>query len=160
MTVEAPPAVVAPPSPPDSSKDWTSVLVLAGGSADSGEKRPIIVAEVRADDGQLAKAVYPAGADIYFRSGVDGADFKSGVVVTLGVDIDQGTLHGFSSVMSLVHVGPAHPAYAAANLAFLHGAEAIEVRGLSPYWKDRLQPWFDEVPSDKAFPAAVSITLT
>lgn len=150
---EAPAPVPAAPV-----KDWTRALVVAGGAIPKGESRPTVVTEVRDDDGSLVKQTYPTGADVYLRFDPD-ADLNP-KQITMGVQAEQGMLGGFSSVERILHVGPAHPAYAGANLAFINGASEIEVTGLSPLWKERLQPWFDGIATDPRFPATVKITLT
>src|SRR5882762_2375832 len=75
----------------EGGKDWSKALVIAGGPGpDAGEKRPVIVCEVRDDEGALGKAAsYPTGADLYVRSGPtdDSATFAAkATVVTLGID--------------------------------------------------------------------------
>lgn len=168
---QSPPAPPAPEPPPTADlpevdaggdgKDWSKVLVLAGGGGmPRGETRPVIVAEVRGDDGAKAadNQAYPKNADIYFRMDPD-AQVGDGQL-TLGVDVEQGLLGGLSPVPGYVHVGPAHPAYAAVNLATLKGATEVEVRGLSDFWKERLQPWFDGIAGDVRAPSDVVITLT
>lgn len=170
VAAEAPLAAPAPAEdPPVVEAKWRKALVWAGGKLPSAsEKRGVVVTEVRNDDGGLAKdARYPQSGDIYFRMGPDTedaplADFgaKTDGCLTLGENVQQGLLPGMSYSPSHVHVGPAHPAYAGVNLAVLQGAEEVEVQGLSPFWKARLQDWFDKVATDPWYPSPVKITLT
>lgn len=147
----------------DTPVDWTNALIICGaGTVDP--MRPTIVAESRADDGSLATPTYPTGAALYLASGIgaDSATFPGGsTVLALGRDLEQGLFSGFSSVPGIVHVGPAHPVYAAANVAWQNGATAIEIKGLSAYWKPVVQAWIDQLPTDDVAPASnVTITLT
>lgn len=92
---------------------------------------------------------YPKG-DIYFRMDPD-IDFghKEGEVVTLGVEVRQEAFKGFTRLPGHVNVGPAHPAFAAANYAYLLGAREIEVHGLDDEEKGKLAIWFgDGLPED------------
>lgn len=171
FTDDTTPAAPAPEAAPESpaveaapvvetGKDWTRALVLAGGGMlPRGETRPVVVAEVRGDDGALLSAQsYPKGADLYVR--FDPAAPVGDAALTLGRDLEQGLLSGLSVIPGVVHVGPAHPAYAAVNLATLAGAAEVEVAGLSALWKERLAPWFDRIATDPRFPSDVKITLT
>lgn len=150
---------VAAPAP----SKWAKALVVAGGGAiPAGEKRGVVVCEVRADDGSDAQGIrYPQGADLYFRM-TPATDFgpKSAGALTLGANVEQGLLQGFSVIPGIVNIGPAHPAYAAANLAALQGATEVEIQGLSALWKSRLQPWFDRLQTVPRGASTVSIKLT
>lgn len=142
------------------SNPWAELgaLVVANGLIPAGNKRPVIVCETRTDAGLLDEArKYPAGAALYYRT-PDGADFgKLGPVVELGKDVQQGLTAGFSDHPSLVNVGPASPVYAAANLAFIRGATAIEIVGLSDAQKAHLRPWFDIVEKGGPMQGAAGI---
>lgn len=161
----------------EDGKKWDKVLVVAGGSIPSGEKRPVIVCETRDDKGGHHDHEYPKGGDLYLKihgpaatdskgneieGKFDEPDFgpNEAAALVVGRNIEQGLLWGFSGIQGVVHVGPGHPAYAAANLAYLQGAKEIEIVGLSPYWKAKLQPWFNALPTDKRAPADVKITLS
>lgn len=153
----------APASPlADGAKDWTSALVIVGpGQPAKTEKRPVVVCELRDDDGLLVEpTVYVDSADLYYRTHPE-IDFGqvNGPVVTLGIDVLQLSLWGMTGDPRFACVGPAHPAYGAANCAYSRGAKAIEIRGLSDKQKAQLAPWFAKVKTDPRLPADVEITL-
>lgn len=167
--VEAPTPVEPLPDPSDVEPKWRKALVWAGGKlVSANEKRGVVVVEVRTDDGQLAEDTrYPQSGDIYFRMGPDTedaplADFggKTEGCLTLGENVQQGLLHGLGMSPGWVHVGPAHPAYAGLNLAVQQGASEVEIQGLTPFWKARLQPWIDRIATDVWYPHPVKVTLT
>lgn len=164
---EAPPEAVEeeilPPAPapdPDAEKNWKKVLIVASGSVPSNEKRPVIIAEERTDEGEHADRTYQKGADLYV--GIeDSATFPEGVKMErVGREVAQGGFGGLSRIASELHVGPCHPVYAAINSAYLRGAEEVEVKGLSSHWKERLQPWIDGILEDSFAPAEIKVTLT
>ena len=153
----AAPAVTEPKTPvaSDSPKDWSSVLVIAGGPIPAGEKRPVIVCETRGDDGADVVTTYPKGADVYV--GHVGTDFgANSPVLRLGTDLDQSGNWGLSAMPGSVHVGPSHPAYAGLNVATLRKPadmttpQAVEIKGLSAIWKERLRPWIDAIATAPA----------
>lgn len=152
-----------PAAPAPAPSKWAKALVVAGGgSIPTGEKRGVVVCEVRADDGSDAQGIrYPQGGDLYLRI-TPSTDFgaKSAGALTLGDNLEQGFPQGFSTTAGVVHIGPAHPAYAAANLAALQGATEVEIQGLSAFWKARLQPWFDSLPKVPRGASTVTIKLT
>lgn len=115
---------------------------------------------VRVSDRKLKKQGYPAGAQTYLRYDPEVAFPKDAAeVMTMGVDVQQHNFAGFTKQLGLLNVGPAHPAYAAANLAYQRGATHIRIVGLSAYEKERLQPYFDGLATDPAGPAQVAVTL-
>lgn len=171
------PAAV-PPTPvveaADGKKRW---LVVAGGNIPAGDTRPVIVVEHRGpakvtkaanegepdvvEAGETKLSGYPTKADYYLRISPE-VEFKGdGPVVTVGQTVIQNGTWGFSGINGGLHVGPAHPAYAAANLAWQKGATDIEIVGLSAAEKEHLAPWFNAVPQHPKFPAPdVKIRLT
>lgn len=156
----------------DSGKKWDKTLIIAGGGRlGANEKRAVIVTEARiytlydtldeaakdgihATDGstmavkkvELKLDGYATKADLYYRTDPDVQFGGDAPVLTLGVNVEQGLFWGFSPEPRWVHVGPAHPAYAAANLAWQRGAKEIEIVGLSDFEKSKLQPYFDALP--------------
>jgi hypothetical protein len=199
--VEATPVEAALAAPRDEVADvveaerkkWRKTLVVCGGRIPTDESRKVIVVESRTlpktqIDGTLAldaggkpvepggykKTGYPTKGDLYYRTEPD-VEFPEGSqVLTLGVDVIQGTFWGFCPDMPVVNVGPCHPAYAAANLAFQRGAEEIEIIGLQADEKAKLLPYFNALAeggpppritevglgADVRAPADVKITLT
>lgn len=151
---EAAPETVAEAAP--DAPAGVSALVVCDGKVPAKDGRLILVAEVRGDDGSDVKTAYGAGAGYYVR----GSDVDMGCpperLMTLGVNLQQYGFAGFSPSSQAVNVGPAHPAYAAANFAYNLGARTIEIKGLSEAWKARLQPFLDAI--DPAFGVAVSLT--
>lgn len=174
-TVEAQPAAAAAqaapapaPAPAPSltapvEKSWSEVVVLANGSIGPKEGRPVIVVETRGDDGKLVDGrAYPTTGDLYYRTDPD-VDFgidPAKPLLTLGVNLGQHGFKGFATKKNGVHVGPASPIYAAANLAFQRGATTIDVVGLTAAQKDQLAPWFDELSSDPSLPQGLKVNLT
>lgn len=164
--------VVAEVTVLDPNNNWAKhgALLVVDGSIPANNKRPVIVVETRTDGGLLdTKRVYPKGADVYFGNEADFGDNKP--VVALGRDIAQGLTAGFSNHPHFINVGPASPVYAAANLAYIHGARVIEIIGLTDKQKAQLAPWFEEATrggdtqsahggSHYIEPNSVKITLT
>lgn len=153
----------APASPlADGAKDWSSAIVIVGpGQVAQKEKRPVIVCELRDDAGKLVEpTVYIADADLYYRTD-PAIDFGevNGPIVTLGQDVLQLGMWGMTGDPRYVCVGPASPAYGAANLAYARGAKAVEIRGLTAAQKAQLEPWFAKVKTDPRVPADIEITL-
>lgn len=142
--------------PPVPAPSALRAVVVVGPRALPGDGRYSVVCEGRPDFVAITSG-YGAGASLYFRTD-DSVEFPEGApVVTLGVDVEQGQVRDFSSQPGVVNFACAHPAFAAANLAFLAGAREIEVVGLTDAEKVRLAPSFDELP-DRGFPVVVSLT--
>jgi hypothetical protein len=131
-------------------------VVIVGVGALPRDGRLTIVCESR-PGGQPTTSGYAAGADLYFRTDDSVVFPKKARVVTFGVDATQGPARDFSSQAGVLNFAGAHPAYAAANLAFQNGATEIEVVGLTDAEKQNLRPSFDELP-DRGFPVSVSLT--
>lgn len=153
------------------AKKWQSVLIVADGDVPPNARRAVIVIQSskRADPASSPKGepdfgthrkptqapvvetAYPKGADVYFA--VDPVDFGEGREPVVGVGMGRGVVQagfpGFAERLGQVHVGPSHPAFAAANYAYTRGARKIEIVGLSPEEVEVLRPWFGEV-ADKA----------
>lgn len=146
-----------------------AVIVMKGVDLPSADLR--VVVEARTYSGgtsdedpvkvEVKKSHYPKGADIYFRYDPE-VSFPADAaeVVTMGVDVHQGGMAGFTKQPGYLNVGPAHPAYAAANLAYQRGATVIEIVGLTDAEKERLQPYFDGLANHPAEPAQVAVSLT
>lgn len=186
VTEQIAPVTETPVVDEDVAKRWKKTLIVVGNHRiPSGNKRPVIVVESREfkldDKGQVTGTTlktdgYPAGADLYYRTDPEvkfPADAE-GKTITLGVDVEQGLIWGFSPHPHYVHTGPFYPSYSAANLAYLRGAEDIEIVGLSEHEKEKLKPFIEGLkdggpqprPLKEGFgpdvrcPADVKITLT
>lgn len=174
-------ALAAAVDTPEASerKRWKKALIIVGNHRiPADNKRPVIIVESRTfkiEDGnvtgtELKTSGYPAGGDLYFRTTEEVEFPKDAKVLTLGDNVQQGLLWGFSPDPRWVNVGPAYPAYAAANIAWQRGAEEIEIIGLSDHEKERLAPFIAALPAggpapvdgapDVRTPADVEITLT
>lgn len=138
-------------------------VVVAGGSTLPKADLVIVVEARTVEAGEVVvkKDGYPKGADIYLRYEAS-TKFPAGKaeVFTMGLDLQQLNFGGFTRQEGYVNVGPAHPAFAAANLAYQRGATDIEIVGLSDAEKARLQPYLDALPHDAAAPAQVTVRLT
>jgi hypothetical protein len=162
----APATAVAAPAPTQEPDDGPAkALVIVGNHQfERAGKRFVVVTEQRTveKDGTVTVKTdgYPAGADLYYRTD-DSVTFpKDAKVVTLGVDVMQGHFAGFAQNENYVNVGPASPAFAAANLAAQNGAKKIEIIGLTDAEKERLQPYFDTLSKDPVNPSDAAVTLT
>lgn len=133
----------------------TIVIVTEGRTYERNAKDEIVGAKVKTDG-------YPTEADLYFRT-EPGVSFPHSVeatrIITLGDNVLQGNFWGFTPNPQFVHVGPAHPAYAAANLAWQRGADKITIVGLEKHEQERLQPYFDGLATDIIAPAP-GVTVT
>lgn len=109
----------------------------------------------------IKKSHYPSGGHVYLRF-EDDVQFPADApeVLTLGKNVEQLYMRGFTRAIGYLNVGPAHPAFAAANLAYQRGATEIEIVGLGDAEKEKLQPWFDELPKTPAEPALVAVSFT
>lgn len=149
----------------------TKAVVIVGNHRFPSDRSDtlVIVTEERkitmSDDGEAVKDVqlktsgYPSGADLYYRTDAAVEFPHNAQVLTLGVDVQQGMLWGFSPDVAWVHVGPASPAYAAANLAWQRGATEIEIIGLDDREKAQLQAFIDRLPTDTVAPSSAKVTL-
>lgn len=154
------PAVKTPAAAPAAAPAepaGVTALIVCDGKVPAGDKRLIVVAEVRGDDGSPVVVTYDAGGAYYVRT-TETLDMGCPPerLMTLGQNLQQFAFSGFSPSMEAVNVGPAHPAYAAANFAYNLGAKTIEVHGLSDAWKARFKPFLDKISPD--FEANVSLT--
>lgn len=144
----------------------TKALVVVGNhKIPKDGKTFVVVVEERkpAADGEervVKLDGYPSNADLYYRTD-PAVTFPGNAkeVLTLGVDVFQGGLWGFSKRAPFVHVGPAHPAFAGANLAFQRGATEISIVGLTDSEKEHLKTFFDALPADTFAPAQVTVSL-
>lgn len=123
----------------------------------------VIVAEGRvyAEDGSSVAVAggYAKGADLYLAIS-EGVSFPAkSKALRVGHDVKQHELWGFTLVTGFVNVGPAHPAYAAANLAYQRGFTAIDIHGLTAGEKERLAPWFDALATHAVEPAQVAVSF-
>lgn len=102
------------------------------------------------------KATYPKKADIYFgyanvadSNGAEAArifpDAGEGEVILMGDNVRQASHTGLTRKSGFLSVGPAHPVYAAVNLAWQRGARDVKVVGLRDDEREKLRPWFDEI---------------
>lgn len=135
-------------------KDWTKVLVVAGGSIPSGEKRPVIVVERQTpptvddkgavtEEAKIKRDGYPTKGDIYIRSDLDTKmPDDAAEVLTFGVNLGIGGNGGFNSARGLVNYGPVSPTYAAVNVAIQRGAKQVEISGATKAEQERLDVWF------------------
>lgn len=164
---EAAPEPAPSPLTPEPVDKKTAVIVMGGTTVPAADIR--IVVESRkyidaTDDApasvEVKKSHYPTGADIYLRYDPEVQFPKDAKVVTMGVDVQQLNFSGFTRQIGLVNVGPAHPAFAAANLAYQEGATDITIVGLTEAEKERLQPFFDGLATHSVDPAQVTVSLT
>lgn len=162
------PEIIDSPVVPEPTVRQKAVVVAGGTNLPDA---PIqIVVEGRKftvdDDGKITgaetkKSHYPTGAQTYLRYDPEVTFPKDAAeVLTMGVDVFQHNFAGFTRQRGHLNVGPAHPAYAAANLAYQRGATDIEIVGLSDHEKERLQPYFDRLATDPAEPAQVTVTFS
>lgn len=145
-------AAAAEPEAPavDEGKHWAKTLIVVGkGPIPAGNKRAVIVVEARSYDEDLKPTLmtsgYPDGADLYYRTDPEVKFPAKANILTLGQNVKQATFWGFCPQMSHLNVGPASPAYGAANRAWQEGAKEIEITGLSTREKEQLKPWFDKL---------------
>ena len=149
-----------------SSDDWADVLIVANAPERMPAKkdRKVIVAEVRsqpdengAGAGQdVEGASYPKSADAYVgwaTRAVDGEEERvfgevNGPVLLVGKTLKQFGIGGLSRQHGYVSVGPAHPVYAAVNLAHLQGAKKVEISGLTDHDKQILGPSLDRIAGE------------
>lgn len=162
--------VVAPVLAPEPS-DRRTAAIIAGGTA--VPKADIIIVVERAtfkrpegsEPDAVAKRVatkqgYPAGAQTYLRYDPEVNFPADAEVLTMGVDVQQGSLYGFTRRIGELNVGPASPVYAAANLAYQRGATHIEIVGASDAEKERLQHYFDRLSDYPVDPAQVTVSFS
>lgn len=157
------PAPPIDPNPPAKK----AVIVAAGMNIPSAALTIVVEARKYSGDGteespitvDVKKTGYPAGADYYLRYDEDVNFPKDAKVITMGVDVQQLNFSGFTRLPGQLNVGPAHPAYAAANLAYQLGATTIEIVGLTDAEKEKLQPYIDGLPTHAVEPAQVAVSL-
>lgn len=153
------------PAPEVKAGDWSNTVIIANGRgpADTGRRR-VIVTEHRGAPkfnakgdvtapGELKITGYPKDADIFYRTDASVQFPEDGAVFTLGDNLVNKGVGGFSA--RGVRVGPGDPAYAGVNLAIQRGAKKIEVFGLTKEEQARLQPWFDS----PKMPEGVEVTF-
>lgn len=144
-------------------------VIVAGGSVVPKADISIVV-EARTygkpdADGAISISVkldkYPSGADTYLRYD-PAVTFPTDApeILTMGENIQQNNFWGFTMQPGHLNVGPAHPAYAGANLAAQRGAIDIEIIGLTDAEKEKLRPFFDELSTNAVEPAQVTVSLT
>lgn len=158
--------IIDSPVTPEPDARKTAVIV-AGGSTIPKAAISIVVQSQRYstdEEGntsvEVKKSHYPAGADVYLRYDPEVQFPKDAEVLTIGDNVQQGNFWGFTRQRGALNVGPAHPAYAGANLAYQMGATHIEIVGLTEAEKERLQVYFDRLPQDPVEPAQVAVSLT
>lgn len=152
--------------------DWDKVLIVANApnSIQNRNGRKVIVVERRTQpdhkDGAGrfdAEAKYPTAADAYLgyadansSSEIDRVfpDAQGKPVFLVGHNIRQFSLGGVSRNQGYLSVGPAHPVYAAVNLALQQAPERkageeptqqVEITGLTDYDRSILGPWLDKI---------------
>lgn len=168
IEVEAAPEIIPSAVTPEPEAKKTAVVVVSGMTIPEADIR--IVVESRkysgSSDGQpltseVKKSHYPKGADLYVRYDPE-VTFPADAaeVLTIGDNVLQHNFWGFTRQVGSVNVGPAHAAFAAANLAYQRGATHIEIIGLDSAEKERLQPFFDRLSTDPVEPAKVAVSLT
>lgn len=157
---DLPTAAVSEPRP--TGKPELGAVVIVGDHPLPKDGRFTIVVEGRVYGDGASKPKtdgYPAGADLYYRTDPAVRFPPKSNVVTLGVDVRQGHFWGFTLNREYLNVGPAHPAFGGANLAYQHRAKAIEIIGLNDAEKALIQPYIDALPTDVIAPATVPVTL-
>lgn len=172
--------VAALPAAEIEGKDWSkgALIIVGKHPIAKDEKRPIIVVEEWSDptidesghtpageEGRVKADDYPTRGDLYVRTTEDVTFPDKAPVVMIGGtgpnDVQQLAPWGFSPDPRWVCVGPGHPWFAAANIAWQRGARDIEIVGLTDLQKERLQPFIDDLPVNKIVPAAdVKITVS
>lgn len=170
-TAKTAPAAIPAPAATQPAKDAKPKAVIVASGTTVPKADLTIVTEARtyhrSEDPTVPLQVdvqesgYPSGADIYLRTDprvTFPADAKE--VLTLGDNLQQANFWGFSTSQGYVNVGPAHPAYMAANLAFQRGFTVIEIVGLTDAEKERLGPAFAELPTHPIEPAPVSVSFS
>lgn len=119
---------------------------------DAGEDAPLVrVAK---------KSNYHAGADVYLRYDPE-VKFPADAaeVLTMGQTVQQAGFAHFNRTIGFLNVGPAHPAFAGANLAWQRGATDIVIVGLSDAEKEQLRPYFDALSNHAAEPIQVAVSF-
>jgi hypothetical protein len=178
--VDANDALDVPVSEADGAKRW---VIVAGGTIPSGLSKSVavIVCEhwddpVLAEKGEalladenvdsvLKVSGYPTKGDLYFRTDPS-VEFNpanpAAPILTLGDNVMQTGTWGFDKRTGGVHVGPAHPAFAAANIAVQRGATEIEIVGLTKRQASLLAPFFDKLPEHprERYQSDVKITVS
>lgn len=156
--------------------DWTKgAVIIAGGAGVTlakTDKRVVIVVESYGDpkEGEQAERKvtgYPKG-DVYLRFDEETVFPDNAPALTIGADFRQGGFWGFSPSELFLNTGPSHPAYAAANLAWLRGATDIEIHGLTKFQKERMEPFLKDLkdrakepaPESATAPAAPDVSIT
>lgn len=135
----------------EAKNEWARVLIVAGAPdrMPAKDDRKVIVVELPGEAG--LGAIYPKTADAYLGyAREEGADpvfpFETAAPIYLmGGNVRQQGFRGMSKVSGYLAVGPAHPVYAALNLALQQGATDVKIVGLSDAEKVTLRPWFEEV---------------
>lgn len=161
------PAVEEPTA--GAAKKAGKAIVVAGGPIPKGydfvvvvEGRTYGLAKEAGEPASITvkKGDYPAGADAYLRyeRGVTFPD-DAKAVLTMGENVLQNNFGGFTRAAGHLNVGPAHPAYAGANLAYQHGFTTIDITGLTDVEKARLRTFFDGLATHPAEPAQVTVSL-
>jgi len=165
------PGVVTTPIPPedgqtteDAQSAWSKVTIVANRkglpSGDLG-KTIVIQAFDAPKEGEAAQpsdTTYPAKADAYLgyapsplpadgntAAAVFGPAAENAQVFLLGDNVRQGGFRDLATQPGFLNVGPAHPAYAAVNLAFQMGARDVRIVGLREDEVERLRPWLEPV---------------
>lgn len=146
--------------------DWTDVLIVANGADRMPPKkdRKVIVVEARSQPDEAGQgggafvpdAVYPKTADAYLgwaqvdETGAERQIFPdvSAPVFIVGKNLIQFGLGGLSRKAGYVSVGPAHPIYAAVNLAHLQGAKTVEIVGMTDHDKAVVGPYLDKIKDE------------
>jgi hypothetical protein len=163
---EAAPVIFADVAPEPQAK-LKAVVVAGGNSVPKADYVVVVEAatiKMPTEDTPFERTVkkshYPTGANVYLRYDPD-VKFPADApeVLTMGRDVEQLYFRGFTRAIGFLNVGPAHPAFAGANLAYQRGATEIEIVGLTDAEKEKLQPYIDDLPN-AAEPALVAVTLT
>lgn len=165
-----PAAMVAPQPVAESAVEVPTtkkaLIIVGNHKFDRNDKRMVIVVEAAVYDkeGHATPKLdgYPGGANMYYRVTPDVVfpESEGAEYITLGIDIEQFLFWGFSPDPRYLSVGPASPAFGAANIAAQRGATEIEIVGLTENEKDRLAPYLADLPTNAIAPSDATIILT
>jgi hypothetical protein len=137
----------------EAKNEWAKALIVAGAPDRLPAKadRKVIVVQVTGEAGK--GAIYPKTADAYLGYAQDGEEdpvFSEEItapIYLMGLNVRQFGFRGLSETSGFLSVGPAHPVYAAVNLAYQQGARDVKVVGLTDAERAQLRPWFEEIRS-------------
>lgn len=147
-------AVVAPEANP-----WKHTIIACGAKIATAIKNAKVivvqtrtrpaVAEGEAPSDAFVPRAYAVG-DVYLRFDprIDFGDVGEAEVLEMGTSLPQNGFGGLSTIPGEVCVGPAHPAYAAMDLAKQRGAAWVTFDSLDEGERQKLTPWLVQVKAE------------